>query len=405
MTGIFRQHLALWVLLLASTLGVMAGATVAPVLALIQNDLGVSGTAAGFIITTHGLTIALTSPLVGRAIDRWGVRVPLGAGLVLYGLGGGAGLVAPDYATLIASRFALGLGASVVFTGTTVALLNLYRGSMRDRVMGWRTTATTAGGVLWPLLAGALGGLSWHAAFAIYLIGVPLGLATLLSMPRAASPDTGAAEAGTASTGLLGLLRARPVLISLAVIVLASGVMMYVPAVFLPKRLEEIGITSPLLVAVYGVTLAAVTASLVGLVYARVRARLSHAAILRLAAACWTGAFLIYGTVAAPVPLLLAPALAGVGNALAMPALTVLIADHAPAELRGRATSLQGTAMFAGQFVSPLLAGPLVAATSYTTGFLAAGGVAGAVLAAAAFTRIAADPSPAGPAASASPPQ
>ncbi|MBB4934790.1 MFS family permease [Lipingzhangella halophila] len=396
MTGTFwHRHLALWVLLLASTLGVMAGATVAPVLALIQNDLGVSGTAAGFIITTHGLTIAITSPLVGRAIDRWGVRVPLGAGLVLYGLGGGAGLVAPDYPSLIASRFALGLGASVVFTGTTVALLALYQGPMRDRVMGWRTTATTAGGVLWPLLAGVLGGVSWHAAFGIYLVGVPLGVAALLTLPKGASSGS---DSGKTSGSLLGLLRTSPVLIGLAGIMLASGAMMYVPAVFLPKRLEEIGITAPFLVAVYGVTLAAVTASMVGLVYARVRARLSHAAILRLAAASWGVAFLIYGTVNHPVPLLLAPALAGVGNALAMPALTVLIADHAPVALRGRATSLQGTAMFTGQFVSPLLVGPLVAATSYTTGFLAAGGVAAAVLAATVFTRVAAEPAPAEPA-------
>ncbi|WP_393915956.1 MFS transporter [Halostreptopolyspora alba] len=396
MTGIFwRRHLVLWVLLLASTLGVMAGATVAPVLALIQNDLDVSGTAAGFIITTHGLTIAVTSPLVGCAIDRWGVRAPLGAGLVLYGLGGGAGLVAPDYPSLIASRFALGLGASVVFTGTTVALLTLYQGSMRDRVMGWRTTATTAGGVLWPLLAGVLGGVSWHAAFGIYLVGIPLGVAALLAMPTGASPGSGPGET---SGGLFGLLRTSPALLGLAGIVLASGIMMYVPAVFLPKRLEEIGITSPFLVAVYGVTLAAVTASLVGLVYARVRARLSHAAILRLAAVSWLGAFLLYGTVSHPVPLLLAPAFAGVGNALAMPALTVLIADHAPAGLRGRATSLQGTAMFTGQFLSPLLAGPLIAATSHTTGFLAAGGVAAAVLTTATLTRVAATPEPAEPA-------
>ncbi len=168
--------------------------------------------------------------------------------------------------------------------------------------------------------------------------------------------------------------------------------MMYVPAVFLPTRLEEIGITAPLLVAVYGVTLGAVTASAAGLAYARLRARFSHAAILRCAASCWLVAYLVYGTVSQPVVLLLAPALVGVGNSLAMPALTVLIADRAPEHLRGRATSLQGTAMFTGQFVSPLLAGPLIAATSHTVGFLAASGVAAAVLAAVLLTRVAAEP-------------
>nr|WP_255459398.1 MULTISPECIES: MFS transporter [unclassified Nocardiopsis] len=169
-----------------------------------------SGTAAGFVITTtHGLTIAVVSPVVGRAIDRWGVRIPLAAGLVLYGFGGGAGLVVPGYAWLIASRFVLGLGAAVVFTGTTVAVLTLYQGRTRDRVMGWRTTAATVGGVLWPLLAGALGGVSWHAAFGVYLIGVPLGAAVLVALPKAATPGSGT---GRAQGSLLRLLRASPVL-------------------------------------------------------------------------------------------------------------------------------------------------------------------------------------------------
>lgn len=45
--------------------------------------------------------------------------------------------------------------------------------------MGWRTSAITAGGVVWPLLAGVLGETSWHGAFAVYLVGLPLGLAVL----------------------------------------------------------------------------------------------------------------------------------------------------------------------------------------------------------------------------------
>ncbi|MQA98438.1 MAG: MFS transporter [Streptosporangiales bacterium] len=358
-------------LLLASTLGVMAGATIVPVLALIQNDLGVSGTAAGFIITTHGLTIALTSTLVGRVIDRFGVRLPLAAGLVLYGLGGGAGILTEGFPALIASRVALGLGAAVVFTGTTTAMLSLYQGPRRDRVMGWRTTATTVGGITWPLLAGALGGLSWHAAFTVYLIGVPLGVAVLFAIPKTRTPVQDRKNTG----GIFKLLRSRPVLLGYAGLMIATGVMMYVPAVNLPKRLEEIGITSTILVSVYAVVGSGISASAVGLFYARIRARWSHAALLRVAVVGWSAGLAIYGTLEQPVLLLLAPIVIGIGHGLAMPSLTVLIGDNAPPELRGRATSLQGTAMFTGQFISPIIAGPLIAATSFTTGFLAAAGL------------------------------
>ncbi|UQA94091.1 MFS transporter [Streptomyces halobius] len=160
---------SLAVLLPASTLGVMGGATIAPVIEAIRQALDVGGTAAGLVLTSHSLAIALVSPLVGRATDRCGVRLPLAAGLVVYALGGGAGLVVHSYPVLFASRLILGVGAAAVFTCSTAALLGLCRGEMRDRGMGWRTAATTAGGFLYPLAAGALGNHSWHAPFAVYL--------------------------------------------------------------------------------------------------------------------------------------------------------------------------------------------------------------------------------------------
>jgi MFS family permease len=253
--------------------------------------------------------------------------------------------------------------------------------------MGWRTAATTAGGVLLPLLAGALGHISWHAAFAIYLGAVPLGIATLLAVPKIMTRTAGHADSGD---GVARLLRGHPNLLGLYGIVFASGLMLYVPAVFLPKRLEEIGITATLLVAVYGVTLAAVVGSLIGLAYARIRARLTHAAIMRLAAASWLVSLLIYASANQPVLLLLAPIFIGTGNALAMPTLTLLITDNTPTELRGQAMSIQGSAMFGVQFVSPLLAGPLVTTTSYALGFLAAASLAALVLVAATTTSVAA---------------
>lgn len=64
------------VLLFASTLGVLGGAIVAPVLEVIRDDLNVSGTQAGLIITTHGLAMAVLGPLVGRVFDRWGSEAP-----------------------------------------------------------------------------------------------------------------------------------------------------------------------------------------------------------------------------------------------------------------------------------------------------------------------------------------
>ena len=76
---------AVGIILVSSTLTVMGGSVIAPVLNLMREGLGADPASAGIIITTHGIFIAICSPLVGILIDRVGVKRPFVAGLVLYG--------------------------------------------------------------------------------------------------------------------------------------------------------------------------------------------------------------------------------------------------------------------------------------------------------------------------------
>jgi MFS transporter, ACDE family, multidrug resistance protein len=368
MGGPSRRCMA--VLLLGSTLTVMAGSVIVPVLEVIRSDLGLTGTSAGLLITTHGLTIAVTSPWAGKAVDRWGVRRPLAGGLLLYGAAGAAGALASSYPGLLATRVVFGLAASFVFTGTTVALLTMYTGVERDRVMGWRTTAISLGGIAWPLVGGSLGALSWRAPFAVYLIAVPIALATLALAPSGPQPSRG-------RTGrFASLLRAHPALLAWYGLQALGAVLLYALVVFLPQRLAELGVEAPVAVAVY-VVLNGASASLTGLGYARARARLPYAVLFVLVAGAWTGSFSMLATIDAPSALLVAPVLFGAGYGLSFSALSVLVAEAVPAPLQGRATSLSATAIFLGQFASVPLLGPLIGATTTATGFLAAAVVAG----------------------------
>ena len=373
-----RSRSALFVLLLGSTLTVMAGAVLAPVVEVLRADLELTGAAAGLILTSHGLSMALAGPAVGRAIDHWGVRGPLTAGLLLYGIAGGAGLVITSYPVLITSRLVFGIGAAIVFTGTTLGLLNLYDDAARDRAMGWRSTAISVGGVLWPLAGGALGAISWRAPFAVYLAGVPLGLAALCALP-AHRPAVPGRRADNRGQGVFALIRSRPRLLGIYGLQAVATVLLYGILVFLPLRLAEVGITDTLLVAVFTATLS-VTMSLVGLCYAQFRARLGQARLLILAFGIWTVALATLAIADAPILLLAAPAGFGVGMGLAVPALTVLVAEQVPAGRRGLATALLATATFVGQFASPLLLGPVQAATSVTGTFLTTAGLAGGTL-------------------------
>ncbi|GIJ20542.1 MFS transporter [Micromonospora lutea] len=371
-----RHQPGLALLLIGSTLTVLAGTVLTPVVQLLITERHLSATAAGLIVTVHGVSLAAVAPVAGRIVDRHGVRRPLAAGLLLYGVAGGAGVVVEAYPVLIATRLLFGVGAALVFTGTTVGLLDRYAGTARDRVMGWRSTAISLGGVVWPLVGGALGVLSWRAPFAVYLLGVPLALLALRlpDEPRAAAPPPGA------TAGRSALLARAPGLLAVYALQAAATLLLYTVLVFLPVRLAALDIANTAVVASFSASSSAAM-SVAGLGYAGLRARLTEPVLLRWAFTTWTVALLALALVDVPVVLLAAAVLFGLGMGLAVPALTVLTADRAPAGGRGRATALLATAGFTGQVASPLLLGPLHAATSVRLTFLSAAVLAGAVAA------------------------
>jgi MFS family permease len=349
----------------------MAGATIMPVLEVIRGDLGVSGTQAGLIITTHGLAIGLSSPIAGWVIDRWGVRWPMAIGLLIYGVAGGMGIAITSFPLLIASRVLFGLGASLMFAATTVALLTLYEDAFRNRVMGWRTSATSLGGPLFALLGGALGTFfSWHAAFAVYLVGIPLGLITLSVMPTARKAER--IEQDVSS--LVQALR-RPALLGVYAFVLALWIMIYGVTVFMPQRMAELGVHEPIQVSMY-MAVMGISSVAIGFVYPWLKAQASYLSLLRFSMLAMGLAFLIFGTATRPV--LLAPAMVflGCGMAVVFSALSIVISELVPGSVLGRATAISSSVTFLGQFFSPLLLGPLMASTSITLGYLVLSGTA-----------------------------
>ena len=138
----------LWIILFSATMAVMAGSMISPVLNLMREGLYVDPASAGLIITTHGLFIAIFSPLMGSLIDKIGPKKPYAFGLILYGLGGGSGLIIESFWVLLISRAILGIAVSSFFNAITVLILNIYEGEQRNKVMGWRGSANSLGGII-----------------------------------------------------------------------------------------------------------------------------------------------------------------------------------------------------------------------------------------------------------------
>ncbi len=365
-----------WVMVAYATLPVMAGAIIAPVINLIQADLGISATAAGTIITAQALFIAFCSPVCGTLIDRFGTKALVIIGLVLYGLAGGSGLFLSSYSGLIVSRIFLRLGIAALFNATAVIILNFYTGKERDKIMGWRASANSAGGILWPVVGGFLGRFSWHLPFATYLVALPLAALAWITVPEIRRDMTIECE----DESVVQVLRQNPNLFPVYGLAFLTSVLAFGIIVFLPQLLDMIAISNPLQISFFisGMMLAA---GLTSLLYGRIRSRFSYNAIVMAALLLWAVSLTMISLVPAVFAYGVSVVLFGIGLGVVLPAVTLLVGEVAPISCRGRIISYLGTFLFLGQFASPIMLGPVTMKLSVSGMFLIAGGFSAVLLA------------------------
>jgi len=360
-------RLTLAVILASATLTVMAGAIIGPVVRQIGIGVGVSGSLAGLIITTHGVVIVVASPLAGALIDRVGPRRPYLLGLGLYGVGGGAGLVVDSFGALLASRVVLGAGVALVYTGVTVLIYTLYRGRRMDRALGLRSSANSLGAAVWPLVGGALGTVSWHAPFGVYLAALPLGLVALVAIPATGHGETsGRSEATDTRPGLgrqvrelLAVFRRLPAIPAVYLLYFGANLFLYVVVVYYPQLLAELGVTSTLSVGLYLAANGAASA-VTAAAYDRLVGRFGRHRLVLAAFGLWVAGFGVAAAVGGPLAAG-GPVLAlGVGTGLVFPSAFAWIEALAPRDRQGSLASYIASAGYLGQFLSPLAFGLVV---------------------------------------------
>jgi len=359
-----KTRSTLGVILASATLTVMAGAILGPIVPAIQSSLGVSESRAGLIITTHGALIVLVSPFAGALIDRIGPRRPFIAGLLLYAIGGGAGLGIDAFWPLLASRAVLGVGVAFVYTGITVLIYQLYEGQRMNRALGLRSSANSVGAVVWPLVGGALGTLSWQAPFGVYLIALPLGLLAILTIPETGDGEPsvdGGTDSATGPAGVVSVFRRRPTLIAVYLLYFGANALLYSIVVFYPQLLAGVGITASFSISLY---LAAngLAGGVSAAVYDRLIARTSRPMLVVAALTLWTVAFA--GATLVDSSLSAVPSVVGFGLGLGLvfPSAFGWIEALAPAGREGQFSSYLASAGYTGQFISPVAFGPLVPA-------------------------------------------
>jgi MFS family permease len=358
-----RRPLVLLTLLLASSLTVMAGAIIAPSLPLIREhfrDLAGVDLRVRLVLTMPALFIVAGAPVAGWLADRRGRRGVLLGAILGYAVAGSAGAFLPSLDAILLSRALLGIAVAGIMTAVTALLADYFGGEDRARVMGMQAAFMGLGGVVFTALGGVLAGLDWRGPFLVYLLALgifPLALAVLWEPPRDGTRNrTPESDGGERVPPSLPVIRVLAPVYAVSFLLQLS---FYTIPVQLPFRLSEVAGAGPI-VAGLAIGTTSLFFSLSSILSARLnRGSLPGTIIVRgfvIAAIGFSGIALAGG----PAGIFPALAVVGAGSGLVLPAMSVWLTTEVPAHLRGRALGGMTTAVFLGQFVSPLATQPLL---------------------------------------------
>ncbi|GAA4106545.1 MFS transporter [Aminobacter aganoensis] len=365
-------------LLLVSSLTIMSGATIAPSLPAIESHFAGSANVeilTRLVLTLPALFIVLCAPFAGGLADRFGRRPLLIVTALLYGLSGMSGLMSDSLMGLLIGRALLGVAVAGIMTTATALVGDYFSGPARDRFMGYQSAFVGFGGLLFLTGGGLLAEMHWRAPFAVYglsLLLIPAVLAFINEPVRARPSATVASAPGGGGTLWLAV-------IAVYAAAAINSIAFYLLPTQLPFHLNAMGIGSPA-VAGLAIGVGNLVGAVVALSYDRLRARLRLTGVFGLAFGLTAAGYILLGLADTLAHVLAAAGVVGLGLGMMMPNIAAAAMAAAAPDMRGRIAGGMTASVFAGQFISPFVSQPMIAAFgfagTYVYAGLAVGGIA-----------------------------
>jgi len=334
-----------------SLLTVMAGAAMAPALWAVKThfadkpDLLIQ-----FIVSLPALFIIVTNlcfPFLCRIMKTKSIAI---IGLALYIVSGTGAFFLEDISAILILRALLGVSVGMIMPLSTGLLSYYFPPEDQSRLMGLCAAMNQIGGVIATLIAGVLAKVGWNYAFLVYSMGLFVLILVLLFLPdeRLHSPK--------GSGGFFrNLKRFYPSVLGMLLLMICFFIF--------PTNFSAICVKTtsldPIAVTVIMVALD-VVAALVGVVFGWIMKR------FRLSVKYFAPAFFLLGylcfALSQSIPFLLAGCLfIGIANGIGVPYLNTIASIKAGQEAATTVMPLLSAALYAGQFLSPIVATPMAA--------------------------------------------
>jgi EmrB/QacA subfamily drug resistance transporter len=164
----------------------------------LQKEFDASTSTLQWMVDSYLLVFAGLLLTMGTLGDRFGRKLALQSGLVLFGGASLAVLFVETSGQLIAVRAAMGLGGALIMPATLSIISNVFPREERAKAIGIWSAMASLGVGLGPLFGGLL--LEWFDWTSVFLLNVPVAALTLalgwLYVPESRDPKPGAFDIG-----------------------------------------------------------------------------------------------------------------------------------------------------------------------------------------------------------------
>lgn len=299
------------------------------------------------MITFPSLAIALLAPFLGHFIYKVGKKKSAIFALFFFALFGSTGLYLDNLSWLLASRFLFGIAVAVLMIVSTSFVGDYFSGEERHKFMGRQSAFSALGGVVFVFGGGILADIDWRYAFGIYLIGlflIPFSMKYLKEAGRAEPLDE-----ESLNNKLFGVYM-------LAFILMLFFYILPTQIPFL--IINHFGASSTLAGAI--ISTAFVANAFGALAFAKLKKKFSYPDIFLLSMSIIAVGFVLIGFVDDVRLFFFTSPVMGFGGGLAMTNVVAWMLSRAHHTKRVKSSGYLTSAIFFGQFSSPIFFHPFV---------------------------------------------
>jgi MFS transporter, DHA1 family, multidrug resistance protein len=150
------SNLVLWTLLINLFIAFLGIGLVIPVTPTIMNELDISGSVVGYMVSAFALAQLIVSPIAGRWVDRFGRKPMIVIGLFIFSFSEFLFGIGDSVELLFVSRVLGGVSAAFIMPAVTAFIADITTSATRPKALGYMSAAISTGFIIGPGIGGFL---------------------------------------------------------------------------------------------------------------------------------------------------------------------------------------------------------------------------------------------------------